>query len=163
MARGKDQRTGTIQYIEAITSKHKKALCSLISALRNRPNNWFTKHDSASSSPSCLRPGKRNSSPSRGSGFTAICPAPRPMQNGRFSGRDAHAFNRFSSTQVTEKFDASGFALVSGGFSPACSPYILSSHDLPLHVLFKSLSTVHCRSRPIGRCGIECALHRKEG
>jgi hypothetical protein len=63
--------------------------------------------------------------------------APWRWQMDGFSSRDAHAFNRNSSLQVTECVDLTDFPLVTGGFSAISSPSDPSFHFSPLVVLFE--------------------------
>ena len=59
------------------------------------------------------------------------------LQMGSFSFRDAHAFNRYSSSQVTLCVCCSRFPLVSIGFSSASSLQFPSFHDSPVLVVFR--------------------------
>ena len=59
------------------------------------------------------------------------------LQKGSFSCRDAHAFNRNSSSQVTMCVGCSRFNLVSVGFSAPSSFLIPSFHRSPVLVLFR--------------------------
>jgi hypothetical protein len=52
-------------------------------------------------------------------------------QKDNFSCRDAHAFNRFSSLQVSVCVNSSRFSLVSWEFTNWISLHILSSHSPP--------------------------------
>ena len=65
----------------------------------------------------------------RGSGMFASRAALFLWQKDSFSCRDAHAFNRYSSSQVTACVDASDFPLVSGGFSAASFACFPSFHE----------------------------------
>jgi hypothetical protein len=59
------------------------------------------------------------------------------LQKGSFSCRDAHAFNRYSSSQVTLCVCCRRFPLVSIGFSLASSLRFPSFHESPVPVLFR--------------------------
>jgi hypothetical protein len=58
------------------------------------------------------------------------------LQKGGFSCRDAHAFNRYSYSQVTPCVGSMNFPLVTRGFSIAFSPAFLSSLGSPCLVMF---------------------------
>ena len=73
----------------------------------------------------------------RGSAMCALQAAQFLLQKGSFSCRDAHAFNRYSSSQVTLCVCCSSFPLVSIGFSLASSLRFPSFHDSPVPVLFR--------------------------
>jgi hypothetical protein len=71
--------------------------------------------------------------------------APFLWQKDSFSCRDAHAFNRNSSTQVAVCVGSNDFGLVSDEFSLTSSPAFPSSHEPPRLVLSDSLKTVLSR------------------
>src|SRR5580698_5095828 len=73
----------------------------------------------------------------RRSRMCALRAAQFSLQKDSFSCRDAHAFNRYSSSQVALCLAATSFPLVSLGFSAASSLRFLSFHDPPLLVLFR--------------------------
>jgi hypothetical protein len=93
---------------------------------------------------SCRR--KRNP---RGSGMCAWRAAPFLWQKDSFSCRDAHAFNRYSSSQVTASVGSSHFPLVTRGFSVRSSPVFPSFHGPPGHVRFRFV-TEHFRGAFLG-------------
>ncbi len=62
--------------------------------------------------------------------------APFLWQRDGFSSRDAHGFNRYSSSQVTRCVRGRDFPLVSRGFSVALSLRLPSFHEAPRLVLF---------------------------
>ena len=73
----------------------------------------------------------------RGSTMCALQAAQFLLQKDSFSCRDAHAFNRYSSSQVTLCVCCRRFPLVSIGFSLASSLRFPSFHDSPVLVLFR--------------------------
>ncbi len=73
----------------------------------------------------------------RGSAMCALRAAQFLLQKDSFSCRDAHAFNRYSSSQVTLCVCCSRFPLVSIGFSLASSLRFPSFHEPPVLVLFR--------------------------
>jgi hypothetical protein len=85
---------------------------------------------------------RRHAENRRGSGMCASGAAPFLWQKDSFSCRDAHAFNRNSSSQVTSCVDASRFRLVTGGFSVFSSLKILSFQNPPVLVLFRFVAHI---------------------
>jgi hypothetical protein len=73
------------------------------------------------------------------------------LQKGGFSCRDAHAFNRYSSSQVTLCLTATGFTLVSIEFSIASSLEFPSFHDSPMPVVFRFVAD-NSQTRSDGIC-----------
>jgi hypothetical protein len=63
--------------------------------------------------------------------------APFLWQKDSFSCRDAHAFNRNSSSQVAVNVGPVDLPLVSLGFSPVSSPAFPSSHEALLPLRFR--------------------------
>jgi len=78
--------------------------------------------------------------------------APFLWQKDSFSCRDAHAFNRNSSSQVAACVGASGFPLVTRGFSTISSLRLLSFHGAPMFVLFRFVTDISL-ARLLARCG----------
>jgi hypothetical protein len=69
----------------------------------------------------------------------ALEAAPFLLQTAGFSCRDAHAFNRYSSTQMTANVESSQFSSVTFGFSSAYSPTVPSFQGPPLPVLLATI------------------------
>ena len=87
----------------------------------------------------------------RGSRMCASQAAQFLLQKDGFSCRDAHAFNRYSSSQVTLCLAATGFPLVSIGFSIASSLQFPSFHESPVLVLFRFVAD-NSHARHAGFC-----------
>src|SRR5580658_2244498 len=81
----------------------------------------------------------------RGSQKCAWRAAPFLWQKDSFSCRDAHAFNRNSSSQVAVCVGSNEFTLVSNEFSLISSPAFPSSHERPRLVPSDSLKTIQWR------------------